>query len=57
MARKYRIRLSRLQRELRRSYGGLFEDVSEKLFRFERILSNCRFILGNGAFAPGCSPW
>jgi len=57
MARKYRIRLSRLQRELRRSYGGLFEDVSEKLFRFERILSNCRFILGNGAFAPSCSPW
>ena len=31
MARKYRIRLSRLQRELRRSDGGLFEDVSELL--------------------------
>lgn len=35
MARKHRIHLSRQQRELRRRYGGLFEDVSELLFRFD----------------------
>ena len=35
MAMKYRIRLSREQRELRRSYAGLFEDASELLFRFD----------------------
>ena len=35
MPRKYRMRLSHQQRELRRRYGGLFEAASELLFRFD----------------------
>jgi len=49
--------LSRLHRELRRSHGGLYEDVSELLFRLERIPTNCRFIVGNDAFALSWNVW